>query len=245
MKNPNPEKPPKLMLEDHRLERRYSVLEIATLAAVCRGETTNERIEDAIRLLSAVEGTASKSALEKLRKTIRDKCISRGDMKESTPERIESKIRVLDGIHAEWKKWKGIIDAAERDEKTGKIIRSSLVHEICKAANVANKTNTSGHANRLYRKWLQSALDEAATGGEAVSFEEYQSGFESRSKVCLIHDDDSAWFIVVDLLCWLEVRPTNEVPEIIQSQKDDSKGQIVSPKNRGAGRAEDGKFSAP
>lgn len=233
----------RLMLEDHRLKNRYSVIEIATLAAACRGKTPTDRIEDAIQLLSAVESSASISKAEKLRETIRQTSIARGDLKGTAPEKIDSKIWITNRAKDQLDKWDQILKTVDRDNTTGKIERSSLTYEICKAANLGIATKE--HANRLYREWLKSDLAECATLYEVVSLDDRLSQFETRSKIPLIHDDGTARSIIIAFSGWLETRPKGGKPEIIQSQKADSKGKIVSPKTRGAVRDGDGKFSPP
>lgn len=47
------------MLHDYRLKRAYSVLEIATLATGCQGNTQHHRVEEAIQLLAMVEKRAT------------------------------------------------------------------------------------------------------------------------------------------------------------------------------------------
>jgi hypothetical protein len=233
-----------LMMEDTRLKRKYSVMEIATLAAGCRGETPKDRIEDAIQLLSAVEWHAVTHKLEKLRERIRLGMAARGET-QPTPEHIDSTANVINKSAKEFDRWIEIRDAAKRDEATGKIVLHSLTLEICKAAGVGN---TVENARLKYNEWLASELIEqneyaSSYGLEAVSLEDYKSLHASNDKRRLIHDDMTASLIIDGFLWWLEKRPKKPRTEILHSHKEDTKGQIVSPETRGADRGEDGKFT--
>ena len=230
---------PPLMLTDHRLKRAYSVMEIATLAAGCRGDKPEDRIEEAIQLLASVEWNASKSKSEKLREILTRNLSAKGVT--VTPQLLDSRVKGSNASDIECALWEKILNTAERDEATDKIKRSSLALEICKAAKIG--ITTEAHAARKYGQWLQSDLDEAATRHEVVSLEEYKSAYESGRTVRLIHDDTTARVIIVSFLLWLEDGARKKIPTPVQSHKVGTKGQIVSPKNRGAERDEDGRFS--
>ena len=79
---PNPGSRPQF--EDHRLRYVYSVIEIATLAAGCRADTLEERVEEAVQLLSAVERSAALSKDQKER-DILDESLTRKFKEVPTP----------------------------------------------------------------------------------------------------------------------------------------------------------------
>ena len=116
-----------LMFEDQSLVRKYSVMDIAMLAAGCRGETRTERIDEAVELLSLVERYAL--AGKATRSSIRDLKMARESAK------VKSS-----ALQEQFQKAVGIRAAATRDKKTGKIELTSLVglaYEGCKCCDSA------------------------------------------------------------------------------------------------------------
>ena len=248
-----PEIPGQLMIEEIRLSRAYLVQEVAMIAAGCIGDSPNARIEDALELLYAAEQHAFKDKGEKHREW---------SAKRGNSGDLESEIKFVENNTKRILKAEQICSVAKRDDKTGKIERTSLVTLVYKESGIGKG---SGHANRLYNEWLQSASVKEAG---AIPFEELCERFgpvpwdtetmdkwaklvkerkssasrssfiarlESGSKRPLIHDDKTAKDLVFDFLEWLEARPKKTPSKTIRSAKTK---KIVSPKNRGCATAD-------
>jgi hypothetical protein len=208
-----------LMYEDISLIRKYPVMEIATLAAGCRGETRKERISDAVELLALVERYALAGKETRLR--IRDR--------ENTKECGHAKTTELGyaNIQDSFLKALEIRSAATRDEKTGKIKVTSLV-------GLAYETATGGKADsseamRRYNKWIERNSDEGN-----VTPQEFKARFESGVKPAIFHDDEQALQLGMQFIFFLKKSPKRNPKKIIRSRNPETKGQILSPKTRGS-----------
>ena len=234
-----------LRLEDHRLQRSYTVIEIATLAAACRGNSPKEQLEEAIELLAGVEYSALTPIEKKLKNEFSQLFNTNGEISKVDAEHIESltarelRIRDLSEIST------SLIRACERDTETGKIKRASLALEICKKSGT---TESPEHSQRLFKKWASIHWNEESEikyrcTGEDPSFEDHQAAYESGKKEKLIHDDDAARYVIAGFLEWLESRSRRKISKPLRSHKDGTAGQIVSPKTKGASRSGDGKYT--
>lgn len=248
---------PPLMIKDTRLARSYSVIEIASIAAGCVGQTPDFRINDAIELLSAAERHAFAGKWQKHRQW----AISEGQSGNIEAEKI-----FVEGNAHRHKKAQDICKNAKRDTKTGKILRSSLVGLAYSEAGIGYDEN---HASRLYNDWLRESMIEDAgvipheelidslgpqpwnerkidrwmemvNERKAVAdINAFRKRYESGTRTILIHDEETAIDLVFGFLEWLEKRPTKPASTNPRSKQADSKGQYVSPKNRGSARVED------
>lgn len=233
-----------LRLEDHRLARSYSVIEIATLAASCPGNTPKEQLEEAIELLAGVEHMALTPIEKKLRNELYPQFIKNGKVSKADEERIDSLIEITLRIRELKQISELLLSACERDTETGKIPRASLVLEICKLSGV---TESPEHSQRLFRQWAKMQWEEESEvtyrcTGLGVSFEDHQAIYESR-KERLIHDEHAAYYVISRFLGWLRSRPRANRNKPLRSHKDDTVGQIVSPTTKGASRSTDGKYT--
>lgn len=239
-----------IMIEDTRLARAYSVVEVAKIAAGCIGDSPDARIEEALDLLSAAERHAFKDKWEKHREWN----IKHGHSKDIEPEK-----KFIESAAHRYRKAEEVCSGAFRDSKTGKIKRTSLVAEAYEVAGIGRDKDA---ANRVYRAWLESAaikeaheipfellnkrfgappwepekfkqlLEERVSAASADSF---SARLESGKKIPLIHDDQTAKDLVFDFLEWLEARPKKARSKTIRSSDT---GKIVSPKNRGSAIAD-------
>ena len=214
------------MFEDVALTAKYSVMDIAKLAAVSRGDTNKDRIKDAVGILSQVERYA------RLGKEITNQVL-RGEKDDSPEDRGKRSALLYSSYNRCFEMSLGICSSAQRDVATGKIERTSLVGLCCTTVNVCEAN--SSHANRLYLQWLNELARE-----EGKDFEEIKARYESGTNPVVIHSDNMASVLAIDFLKWLGTRP-KRTPPIIRSEKN---GEILSPKTRGAEKAEDGKFQA-
>lgn len=246
--------PRALMIEDTRLNRAYSVQEVAMIASGCTGDSPDARIEDALDLLEAAEKHAFKDKWDKQREW---------NAKHGHSENIESLKRFTENGKRRYRKAEQICRNAERDKETGKIVRSSLV---ALAYVESGKGKDSVTANRRYNEWLGfAALNDARSPSydelnkhlgslpwdtekwmsfverrkASASADSFKKRFESGVKPALIHNEQIAKDLADDFLEWLEKRPKKTPSKIIRSGDD---GQIVSPKTRGSKRNEEGKF---
>lgn len=249
-----PESQTKLMIEDPRLGCEYSVQEVAMIAASCRGDSPEARIEEALDLLSAAERQAYKDKYEKQKEW---------NIKHGHSDDFEPEKKFIESNKKRFLKAKEICRQAKRDATTGKIERTDLVRLIYMEAGLGED---SKRANRLYNEWLDYAAKEDANN---LTFEEmirhlgpqpwdddklkdlyknraseasavlFKTRYESGKKTPLIHDDAIAKNLVCDFLAWLEKRERKSPSKIIRSKND---GKIVSPKNRGSIRDQEGKF---
>jgi hypothetical protein len=208
-----------LIYEDVSLNRKYPVMEIAILAAGCRGETRGERIDDAVELLALVERYALAGGETRVRIRDRKNAKKRGGAK--TSEVGDALIR------NQFQKALEIRSAATRDEKTGKIKVTSLVGLAYEAAT-GGKAGSS-EAMRRYNKWAEEEADI-----EAVAVQEFKARFESGVKPAVIHDDHQAIQLGMRFTMFLEKFSKRKPTKIIQSKKPETIGQILSPKTRGS-----------
>lgn len=153
------------MLEDIKLTRRYPVMEIAKLAARCGGATADDRIEAAIELLSAAEQSASMG--KKARFIMRR--IKLGHSEEAAMRQFEAMSENRDDYRKRSGQAEEICRLAERSQKTGKILLSSLLGLAYDESGIGrNKSNKnpkkSAHANRLYNHWLREEAQDSARG---------------------------------------------------------------------------------
>jgi hypothetical protein len=250
-----------LMIEDRRLLGTYSVMEIAMLAAACRSKDPNEKIEEAIELLNVAEEHASMGKWTKER-NLR---LNSGDPEGASFAKIDEE-KKADEI---WEQQKTTARqaCADAERKLGKIVRTSLVLELCKAAGVGKATRN--HSYRVFSDFVEATARQRIGEiplNEATAFlrpgltqaeifanyreilverernfnpDNFKAQFESGSPP-LIHDEHTAFWLACDFLNWLERRPPKKPPTLIRS---DTNKQIVSPKNRGAKRDAKGNFA--
>ena len=201
-----------LMFSTAGLTQKYSVLEIATLAAGCRGDTRVDQLNEAVGMLALVERYASAGP----------EVVARILYKDTADENavMQSRFERANAFGAE----------AERDDG-GKIKRASLA-ALCSGG-------TEEHANRLYVAWLKHEADCCEK-----DFAEIAARFESGRKTIVMHDQHAALMAAMGFLKWLEERPEAPRAKIIQSQQEATRGQILSPQDKGAGRADNGQYES-
>ncbi|RYD71424.1 MAG: hypothetical protein EOP84_24905 [Verrucomicrobiaceae bacterium] len=220
-------------------------MEIASLAATCEGSTTEQKIENAIRLLSSTERAAAVPLLVKAERLVQSDMGIAGFPSEAELEAIQANARLLLERRTEPDRAGRILESAARDPSTGKVKRASLVLQVLAAAN--EPTTTRDHANRKFREWLQFDLDVheidiRESGKSFASIDEYASIYEVSSSANLIHSDALALHIIEGMLFWLSLRPEQQPRNLIRNPAN---GQIVSPRSHGATRNEVGRFSRP
>jgi hypothetical protein len=138
-----------LTFEDVSLTRKYSVIEIAMLAAGCRGETREERISDAVELLALVERYAIAGKETRCRIRERRKAKENGN--------VECQQVGYSHIQKQFQKAVDARDAATRDKKTGRIELTSLVGLTYEAAT-GGKADSS-EAMRRFNEWVKEEAD--------------------------------------------------------------------------------------
>jgi hypothetical protein len=252
------------------LQGSYSPLEVATLAASCRGNDLEARFQDAFGLLAHAEelarlgpwGIESKDRIE------------RGDSLAGSPANIKKCKEVQELQDHRITLAEGLCSKAKRDKVSGKILRSPFMLQVCRSVGASNEV---GHSNRLYNEWLTYAavarskdltavtmhrpcgpgswpvdLSEEGGGPAATEtgFAEFKSRFESGKKTATLHDDEVAKWLAVELFFWLGPRPRPAARKVAKkaprSQKEDTKGQFVSPQTKGAEKdKESGRFASP
>lgn len=215
-----------LIYEDVSLIGKYSVMEIAMLAAGCRGDTRAERISDAVELLATVERYARVGS--KTRLHIR--YLKEGE----TSSDAEKSVGIYTLLQNRFLKASEICHAAKRDKKTGKIELTSLVG-LAYNATTGGKEDSS-EALRRYNEW---AKDEASR--TSISAEVFKAEYVSGVRRVLVHSDHKAYVLgslfigyLEDSIGDLEDSPKREPTKIIQSTNPETKGQFVSPKTRGS-----------
>lgn len=211
-----------LLYEDVNLFRKYPVVEIAMLAAGCRGETREERITAAVELLALVERYALAGKETRCRILERKRAKNSNDVEDSD---IGYSL-----INKRFQKALEIRDAATRDRKSGKIELTSLVGLAYKATT-GGKENSS-EVMRRFNLWVAEQA-----GDEVSAMRSFKALFASGAKLILVHDDDVAIQLGMRFMDYLEKSPKRETPKIIRSKKPESRGQIVSPKTRGSDRS--------
>jgi hypothetical protein len=140
-----PQSHTKLMIEDPRLSCEYSVQEVAMIAANCRGDSPEARIEEALDLLSAAERQACKDKHEKLKEW---------NIKHGHSANIEPEKKFIKNNNRRLLEAKEICRQAKRDTATGKIVRTDLVRLTYVQSGIGTDSNA---ANRLYIEWLNFA----------------------------------------------------------------------------------------
>lgn len=270
MKNSSPSNKAEAFRIKHlSLQGSYSPLEIATLAASCRGNELDARFQDAFELLAHAEelarlgpwGIESKDRIE------------RGDPPEALPAKIKKDGEIQEAYDHRIALAERLCAEAKRDKLYGKILRSPFMLQVCSSFGVSNEM---GHSNRLYNEWLTYAAvarskdltevimhrrggpgswpvdpSEASGGRPATEteFAEFKSRFES-GKTATLHDDHVAKWLAVELFFWLGSRPKPVAKTISRkaprSRKEDTKGQFVASRTKGAEKDEkSGRFASP
>lgn len=207
-----------LLYKDHSLVREYPVMEIAMLAAGCRGDTREARISDAVELLALVERYAISG--KGTRQSIRDR-------REHKSSIAGGRAKVERALNQRFQKAVEIRGVSDRDRKSGKIELTSLVGLAYEAAT-GGKADSS-EAMRRYNDWAREEAHE-----QSVTVRAFKADFSSGSKPALVQDDQAASILAMRFIAYLEKSPKREPTKIIQSTKPETKGQIVSPKTRGS-----------
>jgi hypothetical protein len=215
-----------LIYEDVSLIDKYSVMEIAMLAAGCRGDTRAERISDAVELLAMVERYARAGSKTRLH--------IRYQKKGKTSADAEKSVEIYTLIQNRFLKASEICHAANRDKKTAKIELTSLVGLAYNAATGGKED--SSEALRRYNEWAKHEANR-----KSISVEVFKAEFVSGARRVLVHNDHEALILgtlfigyLEDSIGALEDPPKREPTKIIQSTKPETKGQFVSPKTRGS-----------
>ncbi|KAB2639801.1 MAG: hypothetical protein DVB25_04960 [Verrucomicrobia bacterium] len=208
-----------LMYEDVSLTHKYSVMEIAMLAAGCKGETRGDQINEAVQLLVLVERYALNGRETRL--NIRDQ------KKASKAAEDKSSALRHSQIKEQFQKVVEIRDAATRDKKTGKIELTSLIGLAYEAAT--GRKADSSDAMRHFNEWAKEEASE-----EGVTVDEFKARFKSGSKLFVIHDDQMACRLGMEFMGYLGKAPRRQSTKIIRSKKSETEGLIVSPKTRGS-----------
>jgi hypothetical protein len=149
------------MIEDVRLTRLYSVIEVATLAAVCSGEAPIDRIDNAIELLAAAEKYAFTGKWE----NFRQKKIREAGSIASNPRLVEEYVARGNAYLQRSMKARKICSEAKRSGSgnESKIIRTSLVQKACIEAGVSREEE-SLHGGRLFNEWIGEMSMDIARG---------------------------------------------------------------------------------
>lgn len=244
------------------LHGSYSPLEIATLAASCRGSDLDARFQDAFGLLAHAEelarlgpwGIESKDRIE------------RGDSLAASPEKTRRDKEVQETQDHRITLAERFCAEAKRDKRSGKILRNPFLRQICNSVDEGIKTEA--HSSRLYNTWLKYAtavraedlteatmhrpggpgswpVDQSEVGGRPpateTEFAEFKSRFES-GKTATLHDDHVAKWLAVELFFWLGSRPKPVAKKVSRkaprSRKKDTKGQFVASQTKGAEKDE-------
>jgi hypothetical protein len=219
-----------LIYEDVSLIGKYSVMEIALLAAGCRGDTRAERISDAVELLATVERYARVGSKARLHV----RYLKEGE----TSSDAEKSVGIYTLLQTRFLKATEICHAAKRDKKTAKIELTSLVG-LAYNATTGGKENSS-EALRRYNEWAKVEASRTS-----ISAEVFKAEYVSGARRVLVHNDHKAYVLgslfigyLEDSIGYLEDSPKRETKKIIQSKKAENKGQIVSRKGRGSDIAE-------
>ena len=152
---------------------------------------------------------------------------------------------------------------AERDKKSNRILLVPFVVQIFTHMDLKFSPY---HAMRKYNDWLKWAADlrkqdltwknmhhdngpccwpiEKVQSSKATkdSLKEFRSRFEVGKRKAL-RDEQVAKWLAVDLFYWREAQGKATGVKPPRSRKEDTQGEFVSPKNKGAGRDEEGKFT--
>jgi hypothetical protein len=251
------------------LHGSYTPLEIATLAAICRGSDLDARFQDAFGLLAHAEELAR---LGPWGIELKDR-IERGVPLAALPAKIKKDGEIQEAYDHRIALAERLCAEAKRDKLYGKILRSPFMLQVCSSFGVSNEM---GHSNRLYNDWLRYAavarskdltevimhrrggplswpvdLSEASGGQPATETEiaEFKSRFES-GKTATLHDDHVAKWLAVELFFWLGSRPKPAAKTISRkaprSRKEDTKGQFVASRTKDAEKDEkSGRFASP
>lgn len=211
-----------LLYEDVALSRKYTVIEIAMLAAGCRGGTTADRIHDAVELLALVERYALAGRTTRLNIRNRNSEKKLGGSKTSGEHYAAVQNRFLKAVET--------CNTAVRDTNTGRIKLTSLVGLAYTEAT--GRKSVSSEAMRLFNEWLSYEA-----GEQSISVIEFKAQYVSGAKLAVVHSDYEALQLGMQFIEYLEKIPKREPNKIIQS---DTTGQIVSPKTCGSERAEVG-----
>jgi hypothetical protein len=210
------------------LSYQYPIIQIATLAAdVSTNPDLQTRLADAIRLLHVVEQEAFKPDATKRLEQIRARFGS--SFAELTQPQIDRYLALYSFRQGFPKFRNSILSRANRDSKTNRIQRTSLVSVTCQ--EFGRKTD-SASCRDLFNDWVEATRKEMTAKG-------FKGQFESGSREQLIHDDETASVLLNGLLRWLLERQVRAKPKARRSRES---GTLVPKKSGGAITDEKGKF---
>ena len=150
-----------LIYEDVSLIGKYSVMEIAVLAAGCRGDTRAERISEAVELLAMVERYARTGSKTRLH--------IRYQKKGEISSDAEKSVGIYTLMQNRFLKASAICHAAKRDKKTAKIELTSLVG-LAYNATTGGKEDSS-EALRRYNEWAKHEANRKSISAEVFKAE--------------------------------------------------------------------------
>jgi hypothetical protein len=192
--------------EHPRLSNQYPIIEIATLAASFGSHDLEERLDSAIDMLAMIEQMEALPMATKIRNESRKR---RGPSVDELPE---PKLKEIEAGYRHRQKHlpqcKAILNACERDEKSGKIKRASLIAQVCKDVNGVESPN---YDPDVFNEWLDTMKRKSPTGDPRTLG---TNGFryESARRVKLIPDDDAAFHLISGFRSWLRKRSTAKRP---------------------------------
>jgi len=135
-----------------------------------------------------------------------------------------------------------ILRLAKRDAKN-RIYQTHLILAICVATGHEYMEET---ARAKYREWLKSDWDDHSVdlehaGLKIASIDEYAAMWEVGKRTRFFKSEQAAKEVIARFANWLESQVPAKQSTLIRDA--DSK-KIVSPKNKGAKRGDDGKYDA-
>ncbi|MES2438542.1 MAG: hypothetical protein V4584_05735 [Verrucomicrobiota bacterium] len=237
------------LLTHLELSEAYTVMEIATLAAACAGETHEAKFMEAVKLLSFVTGKArqGKWGIE-----IEDR-IRQGEQEWASPEVIAAEKENQDQFDKKLALADRLCASADRHKTSKRILRNDLVLEICKSAGT--RIEKVEQANRKFTAWLKHAavyradqltVESMHTSSPFIMWDdpneeskrlnkppaseqelaEFLSRFES-GRPAQIHDEQIAKRFVLELIHWLEFQPKTAPRQRLRSNEEGNEGQFV------------------
>lgn len=227
------------MIFDPRQKKSYSVVDVAGIAAGCKGMTPKHRIFEALDLLAAAEEVAGYGPNQTL-EFLGNRHIPIMTLGEEPPNLLQkSKDQELSRA-CRIQQISDIIAKCDRDPKTKRIKRTSMVHQ---AVIASGGGKNSKFAQEKFGYFVREVVECQQGEGPKITQKEYLSRFESGIKTKLLNSDTAAAFLADHFLRWLESSkntPSNSSKHRLHSNMN---GTFVSKSTRGAHRDNEGKFS--
>jgi hypothetical protein len=227
------------MIFDPRSNNSYSVIDVAGIAAGCEGMTPKHRIFEALDLIAAAEEVAGYSPDQ-----ILEFSTTRHIPLMTPGSGILDLLQAAKHLEASRAKWtrrvSKIVANCDRDSKTKRIKRTSLVHQTFMASG--NGKNPK-YAQERFGTFVECVIESQHGAAPELTQEHFLNQFETGAKTKLLKSDSAAVTLADHFLQWLESSKPGFSGSSMDRLHSKLDRKFVSKKTKGALRDAEGKFS--